>query len=696
MRPVGACDVVAVAGIDEVVELLAVVDAVLDEDEAVLPHHHIVGGAVDHQELAFQLVGLVLEAGELVTLGVLLGRVHVTLAVHDLIVFPIQHRTARHADLEHLGVVDLQRGRHEAAIAPAVAADAVGVDIRQGLQPVDAHHLVAHLELAALTMDALLEGLATVGGATVVEGEDEEAFLGEVVEVDARAGRPLVGDELGVGTAIHVDDDGIFLRSVEVIGLDETGVERLAVFGLQGAQGGLAEVVVLQRVLGLVQTSDHLAVAVLQVDVIRHIGAAVVVEEILAVARRHDVVRAVFLGELGHLAALDVHHVAVALQRADLGGTVVDLAAVLREAVEVGDDEVAMGELLHLFLADGIEIEVIVAVALGLPDELVGVVGQEVGGTLGLHILVVAVLEDGLDIVARDGVVFVELQVVLLAVEDADVDAFVVGVPGDGGEVLLGGFAGLDYDLLARGDVVDVQRHLVARHARHGVFDGVGGGDTLGDVDERIVGHHALVHAVVGEELAVGRPEDAAVDGELIAVHALTGHHALRVVGDLDLLVAFGHIQVVFDGIGHVQGGLADILVGSARGKGGDGVDASLLDVHLVEVDAVVAQAVEIGLVFVDPRQLGDTFQFVDALAFGEAVQLVEGEEGGFFLAVGHHGDDLVVLHLHEDVGVADPFQLVGTLGVDGAVVVGSVGGGEHLLFLRLCRHNEGHRKGYR
>ena len=63
----------------------------------------------------------------------------------------------------------------------------------------------------------LLEGLATVGRATVVEGEDEETFLGEVVEIDARARCPLIGDELGVGTAVHVDHDRIFLGGVEVI-----------------------------------------------------------------------------------------------------------------------------------------------------------------------------------------------------------------------------------------------------------------------------------------------------------------------------------------------------------------------------------------------------------------------------------------------------------------------------------------------
>ena len=48
MCSVGTSDIVVVAGIDEIVELLAVMDAVLNEDKAVLPHYHGVGGAVNH------------------------------------------------------------------------------------------------------------------------------------------------------------------------------------------------------------------------------------------------------------------------------------------------------------------------------------------------------------------------------------------------------------------------------------------------------------------------------------------------------------------------------------------------------------------------------------------------------------------------------------------------------------------------
>ena len=244
---------------------------------------------------------------------------------------------------------------------------------------------------------------------------------------------------------------------------------------------------------------DELTAGVLQIDIVRHISAGVNVYEILATLRRRDVVGAVLLGELGHLAALDVHHVAMALERTDFGRTIVDVLAILGEAFEISDDKLALGELTDFVLADGVEIEVVETIALGLPDELVGVVGQEVGGALGFHPLLVTILKDCLDEVTCDGAVFVELQVVLFAVQNADVDAFVVGVPGDGGEVLFHRLTGLDGQVLASLHVVDMQGDLMACHAGHGVFDRLGGGDALGDVDQRIVGHHALIHGIVSQ-----------------------------------------------------------------------------------------------------------------------------------------------------------------------------------------------------
>ena len=56
---------------------------------------------------------------------------------------------------------------------------------------------------------------------------------------------------------------------------------------------------------------------------------------------------------------------------------------------------------------------------------------------------------------------------------------------------------------VAKGDkqiqITDNPEGVVAGHSGHRIFDGFGSGDALGDVDQRIVGHHALVHRVVGQ-----------------------------------------------------------------------------------------------------------------------------------------------------------------------------------------------------
>ena len=97
----------------------------------------------------------------------------------------------------------------------------------------------------------------------------------------------------------------------------------------------------------------------------------------------------------------------------------------------------------------------------------------------------------------------------------------------------------------------------------------------------------------------------------------------LRVVSDLDLFVAFGHIEVVVNGVSHIQSGLANILVLSTLWDGGFEINGLLLDVHLVQGDAIVAQSIKIGLEVVEPSQLGDAHQVGHAFRLGVAVQFI-------------------------------------------------------------------------
>ena len=93
-------DVVFVVGIDEVVDLAVVVDAALDEFEGVLPNHGVVLAAVDYEEVSVEVFGFVEEAVGGIAVGVLLWGVHIALAVHDFVPFPVDDGAAGAAHFE--------------------------------------------------------------------------------------------------------------------------------------------------------------------------------------------------------------------------------------------------------------------------------------------------------------------------------------------------------------------------------------------------------------------------------------------------------------------------------------------------------------------------------------------------------------------------------------------------------------------
>ena len=100
---------------------------------------------VDNLKTTLEVLGLVEQAGLGISLGVGLRGVHITLAIHHLIVFPVDDRTSCHAYLERLRMAAHQVGRHESAEAPSVHTDTVGIDVGQRLQIGHTRHLVSHL-----------------------------------------------------------------------------------------------------------------------------------------------------------------------------------------------------------------------------------------------------------------------------------------------------------------------------------------------------------------------------------------------------------------------------------------------------------------------------------------------------------------------------------------------------------------------
>ena len=296
---------------------------------------------------------------------------------------------------------------------------------------------------------------------------------------------------------------------------------------------------------------------VLDVNGTWHVGAAVEVEEELAALARKHAVCAVSLGDLHLLAVGEVHLVEMTLQRTHLGGGVISVAVAV-EALEGCHHIVALLDLACLESLGVVQPQMIVAVTLCKPQKLSGAAWQEMRRSLRLNILRVGVLEDGLDELAIQSVVFVEAERVLSAVQDADVHLLVVVVPCDGGEIMFLRLAGLHHHIFAFLHVVDVQLHYVRRHACHRIFDVFRLSDTCRDIHKRIVCHHTLVHLIIGETAAVRRPEDTSVDGELVAVHRLSSNHVFRVLGHTNLFLAVGDVEVVPDGVSHPHSGLVE------------------------------------------------------------------------------------------------------------------------------------------
>ena len=113
-------------------------------------------------------------------------------------------------------------------------AEAVGINVGQRPQVVDAAELVAHLFVAQVTECGALEGEAAVARTTIVHDEDHVALLCHIEFPGTCAPKPAFLHVANARAAINVNHGGILLCGVEVERLYEAIVEvRRAVGGFQ-------------------------------------------------------------------------------------------------------------------------------------------------------------------------------------------------------------------------------------------------------------------------------------------------------------------------------------------------------------------------------------------------------------------------------------------------------------------------------
>ena len=136
--------------------------ASLKERQAVLRNDHRIVHSGDDLQFSFKVLCLIKQTAFLVTVGVGLRSVHVAFTVHHLIILPVDDRTASHANLENVRIGGHKRCGHESAEAPSVHTEAVGIDVRKGLEIADTANLVFHFLDTEMSECRLLEVTAAV------------------------------------------------------------------------------------------------------------------------------------------------------------------------------------------------------------------------------------------------------------------------------------------------------------------------------------------------------------------------------------------------------------------------------------------------------------------------------------------------------------------------------------------------------
>ena len=135
-------------------------------------------------------------------------------------------------------------------------------------------------------------------------------------------------------------------------------------------------------------------------------------------------------------------------------------------------------------------VEVGIAIAARLPDELTITPWDEAHRPLRFDVLTIGFGEEGLDVISRLGIIRLELHVVLISVELCDIDGLAIRCPRDVCQILFFRFACLDVDSLTRSEIVDTEGDVVTRHPCHRIVELLFGSLTYVGVDEWIRGDH--------------------------------------------------------------------------------------------------------------------------------------------------------------------------------------------------------------
>ena len=146
--------------------------------QAVEKQHVVIRRAVDQQQRSRQPRRIGQKRGAVVAVFVLGGQAQIALGIAGVVVPPVDHRSARHADVKHIRPAQYRQRRHVAAKRPAVDADPRQVQLGIALAGLGQRRdLVFQRQVAKVTRDGMLPRRAAVGSPAPIGGHDDKAMI---------------------------------------------------------------------------------------------------------------------------------------------------------------------------------------------------------------------------------------------------------------------------------------------------------------------------------------------------------------------------------------------------------------------------------------------------------------------------------------------------------------------------------------
>ncbi len=213
MLALGAADAVALVGINHEGKILVQVLQLVDKLKDVLHVHVVIHGAVGDEELALEFVRMGHHRAGVITVGILLGGVHVALGIDAVVQAIVGDRVLGDTVREIVGACSHRQQGDITTITAAGDADAGGIDKGELLQPFDCGDIVMDLPFAEIAVHLILPLAAEQARAAVIHIENDDALL-RCVEIGEH--RKAIAHDGSVWPAVDLQKDRIFLGDVEV------------------------------------------------------------------------------------------------------------------------------------------------------------------------------------------------------------------------------------------------------------------------------------------------------------------------------------------------------------------------------------------------------------------------------------------------------------------------------------------------